>query len=397
MPWTIRNVVFVSLIMLPVIIYMWLSGSNALSRTLPLSRRQLGLVFTLIVLWFYALPVIYYGSYLSGNLNSLFVFNTKPVWQDVVFHYPFWIGVIVIMEVLPVYLLSDLGAGISKILYKQPRWTNGLAWVKTGWLLGMIVFVPIQAWYHTNVVRLNTQEIELPGRAEALSGLKIGLLADLQLDRYTGNNKMQQVRDLLEETPADVLMFAGDLVTSGTDFIPAGLQSMQDDSTQQKIAVLGDHDFWADPQSIAQGLNERGWRFLDNRHYVFQHNGKRVLVTGVTHIYSRRIKPDSLTDLLKTAPDADYRILLVHQPAQFIVEEAARQGYDLFMAGHTHGGQVVFHPLGIELTPSRFETRFYSGIFTEGDMRVAVSNGVGLTLAPLRYGAPAEVMLLQLK
>ena len=70
---------------------------------------------------------------------------------------------------------------------------------------------------------------------------------------------------------------------------------------------------------------------------------------------------------------------------------AATHGYHLFLAGHTHGGQIVFQPFGIPVTPSRWETEYFRGVTRLGTMLVIVTNGVGLTLAPFRYNARSEV------
>jgi hypothetical protein len=91
------------------------------------------------------------------------------------------------------------------------------------------------------------------------------------------------------------------------------------------------------------------------------------------------------------------RILLAHQPAEEVIEMAAAAGYDIVLAGHTHGGQIVFHPLGIPLTPSMRETKYYRGHHMVGGMHVVVTRGVGLTLAPVRYHARAEVTTVVLQ
>ena len=100
--------------------------------------------------------------------------------------------------------------------------------------------------------------------------------------------------------------------------------------------------------------------------------------------------------MLDRAPDADLRILLVHQPAEWLLNQASERSYDLLVAGHTHGGQIVIHPLGIPVTASMRETGYYSGEYTLGSMAIVVTNGVGLTLAPVRYHAPAEVTTIVL-
>ncbi|MCA9732953.1 metallophosphoesterase, partial [candidate division KSB1 bacterium] len=63
---------------------------------------------------------------------------------------------------------------------------------------------------------------------------------------------------------------------------------------------------------------------------------------------------------------------------------------------HTHGGGIVGHFWGMPLTPSRFETRYFRGFFAVDQLKLVVTNGIGNTLSPLRYHAPAEVTILNL-
>jgi predicted MPP superfamily phosphohydrolase len=80
-----------------------------------------------------------------------------------------------------------------------------------------------------------------------------------------------------------------------------------------------------------------------------------------------------------------------------LVKHAEENDYDLFLAGHTHGGQIAFPLPGFLLTGSSFETPYVSGFYRAGSMLVSVTNGLGLTLAPVRYNAPAEITLITLR
>jgi predicted MPP superfamily phosphohydrolase len=160
---------------------------------------------------------------------------------------------------------------------------------------------------------------------------------------------------------------------------------------------MGDHDFWHDRQTIVSGMEARGWDFLQNRHQLYQHGDMKILVTGITYIYSRRISPRQLDSLLASAPDADIKILLVHQPRPYLMRSAAKNGYQLFLAGHTHGGQMVFKPLGFTITPTQFENELYTGYHILDGLNVVISNGIGLTLVPLRFRAYAEIVSLNFK
>jgi predicted MPP superfamily phosphohydrolase len=87
-------------------------------------------------------------------------------------------------------------------------------------------------------------------------------------------------------------------------------------------------------------------------------------------------------------------ILLSHNPDVFPV--AAAQGYDLTIAGHTHGGQVDVEILHEHMDVARYFTPFVQGLYRRGNSSVYVSNGLGTIGVPVRLGAPAEVSVIRL-
>jgi predicted MPP superfamily phosphohydrolase len=228
-------------------------------------------------------------------------------------------------------------------------------------------------------------------------GLKLTLVGDIQVDRYTQESKLRKLQAKLQDSKSDILFFSGDLVTSGQYYIDQGLETIcAFSATIGKYACMGDHDFWSNPRKISQGMSACGWSFLRNSHQLIRWSGRTILVTGVTEIYSRKISAMELSALLTQAPAADLKILLLHQPSPRLIETAREQGYQLILAGHTHGGQVQFKPFGITLTPSMLETPYFSGLYQLEGASVVVTNGIGLTLAPIRYHASAEISVMTL-
>ena len=159
---------------------------------------------------------------------------------------------------------------------------------------------------------------------------------------------------------------------------------------------MGDHDLWSGTDDISNGLRNCGWNFLTNQHHIIVYKGTKILVTGIRYVYDSRLTESEMDRILSSAPEADLKILLVHQPAEIVKKAAQKFNYDLFLAGHTHGGQVVFRPFGITLTPTQVENSIYTNHKKVDDLNFIVTNGVGLTMWPLRYQAPAEVVKIML-
>jgi hypothetical protein len=298
------------------------------------------------------------------------------------------------MEVFPYYLLTDIVSIVFRIfkfsfLKSWLKWTSIIKFILP---IFFIFFVSIKSYLDTNKAKVKQYFVPIQNFHDDFRDLRLVLFGDIQVDRYTQKEKLLDAKEKINQLDTDLLLSAGDLVTYGEDFIDEGIQVLCDmKSTLARVSCLGDHDHWSNSVKISAGLQKCGWNFLVNQHYIVPYNDNKILVTGVVYIYSRRISSAKLDSLLATAPSADFKILLVHQPSQKVIKAAKEYGYDMVLAGHTHGGQIVFKPFGFDLTPSMFENPHFSGYGDDLGIPVIITNGIGLTLAPLRYNAPAEI------
>lgn len=306
---------------------------------------------------------------IGGNQN-LFIRNPALGWPDYLVLFPFWLGLIVILESISLFLTIDLANLVLRFLKKRDHvlWDKMQAYAKLGIIVLLVFYACIRGYMDTYNVRMEFKSIteQVP---PALQNLKLAFFADVQIDRYTQAKKLEQFKSILAGEKPDFIFFAGDLVTSGKKYTRQATNLMGAIRAENRIAVLGDHDYWSDADRIPTELQQNGWIFLQNEHRIIEHAGAKLLVTGVTHIYSQKINEDKLRKLLQGAPASDYKILLVHQPAEFIVNLAAEFGYQLMLAGHTHGGGIVGHFWGMPLTPSRFETRYFRGVLCRGSIK----------------------------
>ena len=88
-------------------------------------------------------------------------------------------------------------------------------------------------------------------------------------------------------------------------------------------------------------------------------------------------------------------LLLSHNPDVFPV--AVKQGYDVMLAGHTHGGQVTVEILNQSLNIARFITPYVSGLYRIDGRSCYVTPGIGTIGMPVRLGARPEISLLRLR
>lgn len=90
-------------------------------------------------------------------------------------------------------------------------------------------------------------------------------------------------------------------------------------------------------------------------------------------------------------PVPSLRLLLSHSPDQ--IGWAAAHDFDLLLCGHTHGGQICLPLVGPTVCPSRYGTRFASGVFHQPPTVMHVSRGLSGKL-PLRINCRPELTRL---
>jgi predicted MPP superfamily phosphohydrolase len=399
MPWAIRTLLTISAIALPLYLYITLRSAAAAGRLWPAAKRGARRSALLLMVWLYAFPVLVVALHFLGYTTNRSELATVGPIIDYVFLYPQWISLVIVVELFAPFLLLDAVSFASRFFAAHPdTWRKACAAGRLGLAAAAILYVPVRVLLDTASVQDTTVAIRLKDLPKELRDFRITVVSDIQVDRYTGLSKIGQVHDIVRNQNPELLLSAGDVVTGGTDYLARAEETMcRMRGSLASLAVMGDHDQWSAPETIRDFHEKCGWVFLENDHTVLAWNGKRVLITGLTHIYSRRLKEETLMRILNDAPEADLRVLLVHQPAEWLIRRAAEHGYDIVVAGHTHGGQIVLHPLGVPLTPSMRETEFYSGVYQLGSTLAVVTNGVGLTLAPIRYHAPAEVTTMVLQ
>ena len=151
--------------------------------------------------------------------------------------------------------------------------------------------------------------------------------------------------------------------------------------------VLGNHDWRYDFDSIRQQIIETGWIDVAGRSLSVELNGHQVVVSG-NELPWLGTAPPSVAET-----STSLRLLLSHSPDQ--LRFARSNGYDVMLAGHTHGGQVVLPIVGPVFSPSIHGVRYASGLFELDGLQLHVSRGVG-GKDPLRWRCPPELTCLHI-
>jgi predicted MPP superfamily phosphohydrolase len=96
-------------------------------------------------------------------------------------------------------------------------------------------------------------------------------------------------------------------------------------------------------------------------------------------------------------PAGAFTLLLYHSPD--LIREAARHHVDLYLGGHTHGGQLCLPFYGAIVTGSTYGRRYASGLFEEDGTTMVISRGMGFEgggMPRARFLCRPEIVSLEL-
>ena len=248
------------------------------------------------------------------------------------------------------------------------------------------------ALHRRALARLEYTEVAFSvGARPDLDGLRIAFLTDLHVGSFLDEDTLLDVcEDVMRRGP-DLICLGGDLVNSRPeelDLLDRPLRALR--APLGVYAVPGNHDHrWiADMGDWQDFLELRGVQVLANRGRRITRGSSGFWLCGVDDLTDGR--PDLRRALRGRSAD-EPTLLLAHQPDHF--PEAAEQGVDLVLSGHTHGGQVGL----MGWTPiTHTRHGLVRGDFRQAESRLYVSRGVGATVLPFRVGAAPEIPIIEL-
>jgi predicted MPP superfamily phosphohydrolase len=151
-------------------------------------------------------------------------------------------------------------------------------------------------------------------------------------------------------------------------------------------------------EKLRDGMTAAGWLDLDNQRGHLTVGGLDIAVAGV---HDSHIKRDRYARVAGSADAAaDLRLGVMHSPEPRLLDQFAADGYELLLAGHTHGGQLCLPWYGALVTNCGIDRKRARGLHrhpADGQAWLHVSAGLGTSpWAPARFACRPEASLLTL-
>ncbi len=361
------------------------------------------------------LPYIMLITFLALLVTSVIYLSRRFAWFSGVDHtWPFYIG----FSLLPVFFIA---AGIvftnatgtaEHIVYKIASVTMGvylfllmsvlvvhltnmflkLSPAMFGMVsLGLTLLISVYGYWNSTNIRNTKLEIPVDGLTQEIKAVH---LSDIHIGHFRTNGFLQDIVDKTNAAKPDVVFMTGDYLDS-----KYALQSKYFNPLKKLMApvysVDGNHDYATHNDSITTLMRQAGVQVLQNDVKSI----KGLQIVGLNHMTADRSsfdvhasghKPTIQEVLPKLNIDQDKPSVLLHHAPNGI-QYAEKAGIDLYLAGHTHAGQIFPFNLFAKLL---FD--FNRGLHSFKNTKIFVSEGIGTFGPPFRIGTRSEIVEIRL-
>lgn len=236
---------------------------------------------------------------------------------------------------------------------------------------------------------IEVKKIGLESGKLSNAGLRVVQISDLHTDLRGINEK--KLVGIVNSLDPDIIVFTGDAMgkPKALPVFKSTLKSLK--ANIGKFAVTGNYDY-----RFLRGLDlfgGTGFHVLDYETVRIIKDGGVFFISGLNYEHGK-----SWPGLLREVPKGYYSIFLYHTPD--LIEDIKGANVDLYLAGHTHGGQVALPFYGAIITLSKYGKRYEAGEYKVGGTVLYVNRGLGtdgkMGMAGVRFFSRPEVTVFDI-
>ncbi len=259
-------------------------------------------------------------------------------------------------------------------------------------------------------LRIVREEIPVKDLDPALSGMKIVLTGDLHLSSWHRHyDRLEKVMSVIASEEPDLLVNTGDFVTYGwQEFGSSDTILRKVTAGSGAFAVVGNHDdgtyhpdydegYGAEnSEQLAYKIAASGFQLLSDTVVITKRNGVEIAVAGViTHGHRLDMSYGDFEKVMGQVPDNLFTVMLLHDPAGWLLTAVNGRMPQITLSGHTHGMQAGM-PGGGSSPAARYHER-WKGHYRFGNSNLYVTTGLGTSGMALRLFMPPEIVVLTMK
>jgi len=236
-------------------------------------------------------------------------------------------------------------------------------------------------WIEVNVMTVRTPKLKD-------TSFRIIQISDLHCDTKRRNEEAM-VR-IVNALKPDVVVATGDYLNSALALPLLKRTLSRLEAPLGAFAVTG--NFEVNSWSGLDMFSETGFRPLQQDTVSVTKGAESIGISGLDFD-----RAGVWRSLLSDLPADRFNLFLYHMPD--LIEDVSGSGIDLYLCGHTHGGQVALPLYGALITFSRCGKKYESGRYQCGETMLYVNRGLGLEPRPapqVRFGARPEIAVFDI-
>lgn len=274
------------------------------------------------------------------------------------------------------------------------RWhLENMPWlIKT--IRGLLRISPFYTRGHGNALDLQVEQVEFAfdNLPAPFDGTRILFIADTHIDQL--QDLKDKILAMADELEYDFCILGGDYnfaYCQENDMAYLQMKFLAEKLLQKSrvFGILGNHDRYR----MAQLLQQCGVEMLLNENICIEKEGCKIYICGIDdcHYYGA----DDIRLAAEGIDNRHFKIMLSHSPEKY--KQAGNTGFSLFLAGHTHGGQVCLPGGTAVVTSTTVPRRLLKGKWIYNGMAGYTSRGAGASGIAVRFFCPPEITVITLK
>lgn len=216
---------------------------------------------------------------------------------------------------------------------------------------------------------------------ESFDGLKIIQLSDIHYGSTIFINDIQKLVELINRRNPDLIVFTGDLINKDYKLKSKEQEKLINElkkikSTIGKYAIFGEED----KEQFTTIMNQSNFTILNNSYELIYNNSNTpILLIGLNSSLSGNININQAYQYFEepTHNSNIYTIALLHEPDS-VDDVLASYQTDLFLAGHSHNGQVAIPYLG-SIFKKDGANKYINPFYQLEHSKLYISSGIGTT------------------
>ena len=241
--------------------------------------------------------------------------------------------------------------------------------------------------YFVEPYRIEVTKIPIKTSKLRDTTFRIVQISDLHCDKRPHNE--EEIVKIINSLKPDVVVFTGDAINRPSA-LPVFKETMKMiNAALGKFAVYGNWEtnHWPNLDFYSQ----TGFDLLDANSVSLEKNGEIITISGLSCN-----NPQSDWRTLHNLSKENYNIFLFHYSD--LIESANNFNVDLYLSGHTHGGQVALPFYGALITMSKSGKKYEAGEYFVGHTILYVNRGLGMDVYPprIRFLARPEITVFDI-